>query len=80
MDDIRRSERGGNTAYLNLGVWYEAATGQIHMTLPHSGWFHTTVSTDPKSIRFHRSLVEQLTRAMKEAGVPYPEVSRTEDV
>jgi hypothetical protein len=21
--DIRRSERGGNTAYLNIGAWYD---------------------------------------------------------
>jgi hypothetical protein len=77
--DIRKSEKGGNTAYLNIGVWYEAETGQIHVTLPHTGWFHTTVSTNPKSKRFHRSLLAQLARAMKEAGVPYPDVSDADD-
>jgi hypothetical protein len=78
-DDIRKSEKGGNTAYLNIGVWYEPDTGQIHMTLPHAGWFHTTISTNPKSERFHRSLLAQLARAMKEAGVPYPEVPEAAD-
>jgi hypothetical protein len=28
--DIRRSEKGGNTAYLNVGAWHDAKTGHIH--------------------------------------------------
>jgi hypothetical protein len=24
--DIRKSEKGGNTAYLNMGAWYDDAT------------------------------------------------------
>lgn len=44
IEDIRRSEKGQNTAYLNIGAWYNAETGHIHLTLPHSGWFHTTVN------------------------------------
>jgi len=53
QSDIRKSEKGGNTAYLNMGIWYEKDTGQIHMTLPHSGWFHTTVNGEPNSKRSH---------------------------
>jgi hypothetical protein len=70
--DIRKSERGGNTAYLNIGVWYDRTTGHIHMTLPHSGWFHTTVTNDAGK-RGHPNLFGKLARAMKEAGVPGPE-------
>lgn len=73
QSDIRKSEKGGNTAYLNVGVWYEADTGQIYITLPHSKWFHTTVNADPKSKRRHLSLFNQLARALKAAGVPGPE-------
>jgi len=29
QEDIRRSEEGGNTAYLNVNIWYEEATGHI---------------------------------------------------
>jgi hypothetical protein len=72
QSDISKSEKGGNTAYLNVGVWYDAATGHIHMTLPHSGWFHTTVTSDPKSKRGHPNLFAKLARALKDAGVPYP--------
>lgn len=70
--DIRRSERGGNTAYLNLGVWYDSATGHIHLTLPNSGWFHTTVTADAESKRGNPNLFGKLARALREAGVPGP--------
>ncbi len=72
--DIRKSEKGGNTAYLNVGVWYNQATGHIHITLPHSGWFHTTVTDDAQSKRGHPNLFGKLARALKEAGVPGPPV------
>lgn len=77
MSDIRKSERGGNTAYLNVGVWYDADTGHIHLTLPRSGWFHTTVTDDPKSKRGHPNLYEKLARALREADVPGPDVAQT---
>jgi hypothetical protein len=73
MDDIRKSEKGGNTAYLNIGAWYDAKTGHIHLTLPHTGWFHTTVSSDPASKRGNPNLYSKLARALREAGVPGPE-------
>lgn len=71
--DIRKSEKGGNTAYLNIGAWYNVETGHIHLTLPRSGWFHTTVSNDPDSKRGHQNLYAKLVRALKEAGAPFPE-------
>ena len=75
MDDIRRSERGGNTAYLNMGVWYDRETGHIHMTLPKSGWFHTTVNAEDGSVRCHKNLYGKLARALVEAGAPAPDAS-----
>jgi len=71
--DIRKSEKGGKAAYLNIGAWYDKETGQIHLTLPHSRWFHTTVSKEPESVRGHPNLFAKLSRALREAGVPYPE-------
>jgi len=73
-NDIQKSEKGGNTAYLNVGFWYDAKTGHVHMTLPHSDWFHTTVNADPTSKRGHPNLFGKLARALKEAGVPAPVV------
>lgn len=75
--DIRKSEKGGNTAYLNIGIWYEVDTGHIHVTLPHSGWFHTTVTNTPGK-RCHPNLFGKLARALKEAGAPGPEVKEVD--
>ncbi len=77
-DDIRKSEKGGNTAYLNIGAWYDAKTGHIHLTLPRSDWFHTTVNDDEASKRGHPNLYAKLARALKDAGVPGPDVPETD--
>ena len=74
QEDIRKSEKGGNTAYLQIGAWFDQTTGHIHLTLPHSGWFHTTVTDDATSKRGHPNLYAKLARALKEAGVPEPEI------
>lgn len=79
MGDIRRAEKGDNTAYLNIGAWYDQATGHIHLTLPHSGWFHTTVTDRATSKRGHPNLYGKLARALREAGVPGPVVVETDD-
>ncbi|HET7576792.1 MAG TPA: hypothetical protein VFK19_09560 [Sphingomicrobium sp.] len=75
QSDIRKSQRGGNTAYLNVGAWFNPETGHIHLTLPHSKWFHSTVNPDPASVRGHPNLYNKLARALKEAGVPGPQVA-----
>lgn len=75
-DDVRRSEKGGNTAYLNVGVWFDEKTGHIHLTLPRSDWFHTTVNADPKSVRGHPNLYAKLARALKAVGAPAPDVGQ----
>ena len=77
QSDISKSEKGGNTAYLNVGIWLDAKTGHIHMTLPRSGWFHTTVTNDAKSVRGHPNLYEKLARALREAGAPHPPITDT---
>lgn len=79
MDDIRRAEKGGNTVYLNVGAWYDQDTGHIHLTLPNSAWFHTTVTDDATSKRGHPNLYGKLARALHEAGAPGPVVTKTDD-
>jgi hypothetical protein len=75
---ITRSERGGNSAYLQMGAWYDQKTGHIHLTIPGTGWFHTTVTDDPKSVRGNPNLYAKLARALKEAGVPGPDFDSIE--
>ncbi len=75
---ISKSERGGNSAYLQMGAWYDKKTEHIHLTIPGTGWFHTTVTNDPKSVRGNPNLYAKLARALKEAGVPGPEFDERE--
>lgn len=72
MSGIGRSKRGGNTAYLKVGAWFDPDTEQIHLTIPESDWFHTTVNGNPDSKRGHPNLYRKLARALREAGVPAP--------
>lgn len=78
--DVMKSEKGGKTAYLKIGAWFDQRTGHIHLTLPNSGWFHTTVNDDPASKRGHPNLYAKLARALREAGVPAPDASEVPDV
>lgn len=80
MGDIRKTERGGKAVYLNIGAWYDEKTGHIHLTLPHSKWFHTTVNADEGSVRCHKNLYGKLAKALNEAGVPAPVVAESDDI
>ncbi|UQD76905.1 hypothetical protein JEY40_21430 [Bradyrhizobium japonicum] len=75
---ISKSERGGNSAYLHMGAWYDQKTGHIHLTVPGTSWFHTTVNNNPKSVRGNPNLYAKLARALKEAGVPGPQFDAVE--
>ena len=75
-EHIKKAEKGEKTAYLRIGAWYNESTGHIHLTLPGSGGFHTTVNNDVDSKRCHRNLFAKLARALNEAGVPAPDVEK----
>jgi hypothetical protein len=76
-DYVRKSEKGGNSVYFEVGVWYNKDSGHIHMTAPNSGWFHTTINDNEGSKRGHPNLYGKLARALKEAGAPGPEIDET---
>jgi hypothetical protein len=77
--DIRKSEKGGKAVYLNIGAWYDEATGHIHLTLPRSDWFHTTVNAEQGSVRCHKNLYGKLAKALREAGVTAPKEENGDD-
>jgi hypothetical protein len=77
-DGITKSERGGKSAYLHMGAWYDQKTKHIHLTIPGTGWFHSAVIDDPTSVRGNPNLYAKLARALKQAGVPGPEVDERE--
>lgn len=62
------------TANFELSVWFNEETGHIHLAMPKTDWFVTTVTNDPKSIRCHDNLYKKLARALKENGVSAPEL------
>ncbi len=76
---FQRSEKGGHTIYMKAGVWYNSQTVDIHLTVPESGWFHTTVNNRPGSKRYHPNLFRKLSRALKQADAPCPDVLPDED-
>ncbi len=72
QNPFERSEKGGHTVYARVGIWYNAETGHIHLTVPGSDWFHTTVNNEPGSKRYHANLFRKLARGLDQAGAPGP--------
>ena len=69
---MRQSKRG-KTAYIRMGVWYNEATGNIHMSAPGvPGFKLTTVRQDPKSKRGHPHLFTKLAHFLRDSGVSAP--------
>lgn len=60
--DIRTFKKGtGNAVVLALGVWADKdKTGWIRIDLTRPRDFHTMVTNDPDSERFHRTLFRDL--------------------
>lgn len=75
--DIRTFKKGnGNAAVLAIGVWAERPTkaGPIHIHMTGTQKFHTTVTNQPDSERYHRTLFRDLRRLLVEENCwPYGE-------
>lgn len=67
------TSKPGNAVYAKVGVWFDEAKGEIHLTIPGSGWFHTTVNAKDGSIRCHKNLFGKLGRLLREQGSPSPD-------
>ena len=66
-------KRDGKTARLDVGIWFNAKTGHIHIAA--KGQFISTVSNDPQSKRFHPNLYWKLGKALRDAEMPHPNPS-----
>jgi hypothetical protein len=64
------ARRGTNpkTVRFEAGTWYDPERRQIHLTIPGHATFHTTVSNDPASVRYHPNLFAKLRGVLEEAG------------
>lgn len=62
----------GRSIYLEVGVWWDAEQGHIHLTAKNVPGFHTTVSAKPDSKRGHPNLFAKLAKVLKDNGAPHP--------
>ncbi len=65
LQPTRKSQKGhygkkGSTVYLHTGIWHDKETGEIHMSGPKESRFHSTISNNPKSKRYHPNLYRKL--------------------
>ncbi|MEE4349577.1 MAG: hypothetical protein V2J26_05055 [Pacificimonas sp.] len=65
------ASKSGRTTYPKIGVWYAEDDGHIRLSIEGQGL--TSVSSDPNSERYHRTLYNKLAAMLKEAGAVIPE-------
>ncbi|MEP7221594.1 MAG: hypothetical protein ABI673_02880 [Novosphingobium sp.] len=65
------------TARLDVGIWYNQASGHIHIAAKNQ--FISTVSNDPSSKRYHPNLYRKLSDALRNADKPHPNPSPEEE-
>jgi hypothetical protein len=56
----------GRTVYPKIGVWYAEEDGHIRLSIEGQGL--TSVSNDPTSERYHRTLYAKLAEVLREHG------------
>jgi hypothetical protein len=66
---IKTGKPGTKTLRFEAGTWYEERSGHIHLTIPGHSRFHTTVSNDPASRRYHPNLFRKLKDLLIENGL-----------
>jgi glycine/D-amino acid oxidase-like deaminating enzyme len=63
--DVRLFKKGnGNAVVLAAGLWAEKRGKQLHIHITGTKTFHTTVTNDPDSERYHRTLFRDLRRLL----------------
>jgi hypothetical protein len=64
----------GRSVYLEMGIWWDAQQGHIHLTGKDVPGFHTTVSADEGSKRGHPNLFAKLAKVLRDNGAPHPPI------
>jgi hypothetical protein len=59
----------GSSIVLGVGVWAKKESGVIHIRIGGGRYSPTTVTNQPSSDRYHRTLFRNLRRTLKDAGV-----------
>jgi len=63
--DTRQFKEGkGKSMVLALGIWAKRQGNNIHIHLSGAEKFHVTVTNDPESERYHRTLFRNLRKVL----------------
>ena len=66
------TERSGKTGSVTIGLWFDEAAGDIHLSIPGHGL--STVNTDASSKRGNPHLFNKLAKVLRDQGKPHPEI------
>ena len=58
-------EKEARTVYIDVGIWLDPKSHEIHLTVPTYKKFHTTVSNKATSKRYHSNLYMKLESVLK---------------
>lgn len=65
-------ERRGKTAKVSIGVWFDEAAGDIHLSIAEQGL--STVNAIAASKRGHPHLFNKLAKVLRDQGKPHPQI------
>jgi hypothetical protein len=64
--------RSGKTAYPKIGVWFDEAKGDIHLSIDGQGL--STINDRSSSARGNRHLFNKLAKTLRAEGKPHPPI------
>ncbi len=68
IDEMRPGQvrvfKKGNSVVLAIGVWAKRRGKQLHIDITGPSNFHTTITNDKNSDRYHRTLFRDLRRVL----------------
>ena len=60
--------RKGQTVYIDMGIWHDKKTGEIHISGPKEKRFHSTVSKIKMSRRLRKDWYKKLSEILVREG------------
>jgi hypothetical protein len=67
-----KDERVPKTITRTVSIWYDEKTEHIHLAVPETDWFHSTINNREGSVRQHANLFKKLGKLLRDAGVSAP--------
>jgi hypothetical protein len=67
---MAESSKSGRTIFPKIGIWYAEDDGHIRLSIEGQGL--TSISNDPDSERYHRTLYKKLAEVLRDSGAFIP--------